>query len=52
MKNTDGCTQLCYNTDGSYTCNCNTGYDLNADGFSCDGRLAMNNNNSYNLIPL
>ncbi|XP_019641639.1 PREDICTED: fibulin-1-like isoform X1 [Branchiostoma belcheri] len=32
----DNCAQVCTNTDGSYTCGCNPGYVLNADGVSCD----------------
>ena len=33
------CAQNCNNTIGSYTCNCNIGYRLNADGRRCDGML-------------
>ncbi|KAI8505851.1 dendrite reproteinration, partial [Branchiostoma belcheri] len=32
----DNCAQVCINTDGSFTCGCNDGYVLNADGVSCD----------------
>lgn len=28
----------CGNTQGSYTCNCSPGFDLNADGWSCKGQ--------------
>ena len=35
--NTDNCTQVCTNTDGSFTCSCNSGYTLVADGHSCEG---------------
>lgn len=31
----DQCAQNCHNTDGSYTCSCNTGYTLDANGRSC-----------------
>ena len=31
------CTQLCYNTPGSYYCDCNTGYRLAGDGITCEG---------------
>ena len=34
---TDGCSQTCTNTEGSFTCGCNDGYMLNVDGTSCDG---------------
>ena len=36
-EGTDRCSQNCHNTIGSYTCSCNTGYRLNADGVTCDG---------------
>ena len=29
----------CTNTNGSYTCNCNNGYD--GDGISCQGKCAL-----------
>ena len=31
----DQCAQNCSNTIGSYTCSCNAGYTLNADGRVC-----------------
>ena len=34
----NNCTQLCQNTLGSYQCGCDFGYDLNVDGFSCNGK--------------
>ena len=34
---THQCAQNCSNTVGSYTCSCQTGYTLNADGQHCDG---------------
>ncbi|XP_031574160.1 mucin-like protein isoform X5 [Actinia tenebrosa] len=33
---THGCSQICTNTPGSFACNCNQGYVLNADGRTCD----------------
>ena len=36
---TDGCAQNCTNTNGSYTCSCNTGYRLGNDEHSCYGTL-------------
>ena len=33
-----GCAQVCTNTPGSYMCECNTGYELDGDGFSCNGK--------------
>ena len=36
-EETDRCAQNCHNTIGSYTCSCNAGYRLNANGYDCDG---------------
>ena len=33
------CVQVCTNTAGSFTCSCNSGYTLAADGRSCSGML-------------
>ena len=33
------CDQNCQNTDGSYTCSCNMGYTLDANGHTCNGIL-------------
>ncbi|MCH9664554.1 MAG: hypothetical protein K0U41_01755 [Gammaproteobacteria bacterium] len=35
--NANLCHQICTNTDGSYTCECNEGYQLMDDGFNCEG---------------
>ena len=32
-----GCQQWCNNTDGSYICSCDAGYELNDNGKTCDG---------------
>ena len=40
---TSGCQQLCFNTNGSYYCQCNTGYELNT-GYRLD--LIINDNSS------
>ena len=31
------CDHTCINTIGSYTCTCNSGYDLDVDGRTCNG---------------
>ena len=31
------CSQVCVNTPGSYECQCNIGYRLSSDGFTCEG---------------
>ena len=36
-EDTDGCAQTCTDTDGSYTCFCDVGYQLANDGHGCDG---------------
>ena len=34
-----GCEQICDNTYGSFECDCQPGYTLNADGFNCSGEI-------------
>ncbi|XP_078610755.1 uncharacterized protein LOC144881494 [Branchiostoma floridae x Branchiostoma japonicum] len=34
-RDTDGCSQICDNTVGSYTCRCRPGYSLQSDRHSC-----------------
>ena len=38
-EGTDRCAQNCHNNIGSYTCSCNAGYRLNANGYDCDGMI-------------
>ena len=38
----NNCSHICKNVDGSYFCECEVGYALSADGFTCEG--------SYNLF--
>ena len=33
-----GCEHSCTNTIGSYTCSCNTGYQLDENGLNCSGK--------------
>ena len=37
VEGTDGCAQTCADTDGSYTCSCNSGYELTSNSHDCDG---------------
>ena len=37
-SNKGGCAQVCTNTPGNYTCGCDPGYELDGDGFSCNGK--------------
>lgn len=39
-SSTNGCQDICVNNLGSYTCQCRTGYSLNADGRMCTGVMA------------
>ena len=34
---THNCSQICTNTNGSFTCGCNNGYLLDDDGATCIG---------------
>ncbi|XP_053389047.1 mucin-like protein [Mercenaria mercenaria] len=35
LLDSNGCKQHCKNTNGSYFCECNSGYELESDGHSC-----------------
>ena len=41
--NKGNCSQFCNNTNGSFYCYCESGYDLDADGLTCHGILALSN---------
>ena len=49
LAQTDGCTHICRNEEGSYSCDCNTGYTLAPDGYSCEGKyiLSEKSNKAY-----
>lgn len=38
-EDTDGCAQLCTDTDGSYFCSCEAGFDLTEDQHGCTGKI-------------
>lgn len=40
------CTQLCINTDGGFSCGCQDGYRLDADGISCTPMVSCEANNT------
>ena len=37
--NNGGCNQTCTNTNGSYECSCNIGFNLADNNHDCDGML-------------
>ena len=37
-KGKGGCEHNCENSGGNFTCTCNSGYELNNDGFACNGK--------------
>ena len=39
MINNGGCEEICDNTNGSYTCSCQTGYTVDASGHNCTGSI-------------
>ena len=36
-----GCQHTCTNTDGSYKCSCYSGYRLQPDGLTCQGKIMI-----------
>ena len=39
--NNGGCEQMCHNTIGSFFCTCVAGYQLDANGLNCTGKLCL-----------
>ncbi len=37
LVNDGGCEQNCHNSEGSFSCSCNDGYTIAANGFDCTG---------------
>ena len=37
LINNAGCKHNCKNTDGSYYCTCNSGFELSSDNHKCEG---------------
>ena len=35
LDDNGGCEQICNNSEGSYSCNCNDGYSADLDGTGC-----------------
>ena len=38
---THNCSQICTNTNGSFTCRCYNGYELDFDNGTCNGTYTM-----------
>ena len=43
QDNNGGCSQDCSNTEGSYSCSCKEGYQLQSDNANCTGKLIYSN---------
>ena len=41
LINNGGCQHHCHDSDGSYTCSCSNGYQLNSDGHTCEGKFVI-----------
>ena len=48
-----GCDHICHNRNGNFSCDCQGGFLLNSDKFSCDGVYHIFNSAllSYNFGP-
>ena len=46
------CNHTCSNTDGSYSCMCDRGYNLQADGRSCTGIIYVRNSCNMDISGL
>ncbi len=36
--NNGGCEHTCTNSEGNFSCSCNSGYELDSNGFNCSGK--------------
>ena len=46
IEGLDDCSQTCTNTDGGFTCSCESGYQLLSDNKTCEGKML----NLYHVI--
>ena len=44
LNNNAGCAQNCVNTIGSYSCTCNSGFNLSVDMHNCTGTNSVKHN--------
>ena len=38
---THNCDQVCLDHDGTFSCSCNSGYELDGDGTTCNGMMTL-----------
>jgi len=41
LDNNAGCNQICENTNGSYYCSCNSGFEMSSDNHTCIGTYVI-----------
>ena len=41
LTNNGGCEQVCTNTDGSFSCSCDSGYSLDSNLLNCSGETLL-----------
>ena len=44
---TDDCSHICTNTDGSFTCECFNGFVLDSDGSTCNGEYYIEHTHMF-----
>ena len=49
---THNCVQICTNTEGGFTCGCNSGYLLDTDGITCNGMEKSFVHTNYLMLHL
>ena len=52
MLETDNCDQVCMNTDGGFSCDCDPGFQLNSDQSTCTGENDIVEIKTHYDIPL
>ena len=47
IDGTHNCPHICTNTEGSFNCDCNTGFVLDSNGATCNGEYYMNHTHMF-----